>query len=145
MSHFYRALLCYFMLLPTLLATDPTTKPLVVYIHETLYSVHKERLERLCHFPVLLKPSSGSDLLAKTLLEKKAPRADVIVGLEGEQAFRQEVKGMAAVLPASLFKQLSVPFEWESDSFLPISYAYLAFLHEEDLGRLENDSLQGFF
>ncbi len=82
MFHFYRVLLCFFMLLVTISATNHSVKPLVIYIHETIYSAQKEYLTKLCDFPILLKPFSGADLLTKALLEGKESKADVIWGLE---------------------------------------------------------------
>ncbi len=130
MSHFYRALLCFFMLLLNVSATNHPVKPLVIYIHETIYSTQKEYLTKLCDFPILLKPFSGADLLGKVLWGREKLKADVIWGLEGEQAFNEKVVGIAMDLPHDLYDTLSLPFKWESRRFLPISYAYLAFLYD---------------
>ena len=103
-------------------------RPLVIYVHEIIYSAEKERLEKNCEFPFMLKPFSGAGLLSRILIEGNKSKADVVLGLEGEQAFNQKVALLAKPLPRFLFDKLSLPFKWDKNRFLPLSYAYLAFL-----------------
>lgn len=110
-------------------------RPLVVYIHETLYVTQKEILEKQCGFPLILKPFSGGDLIGKVLLEGSNLKADVVVGIEGERLNDPSIEPLTEVIPEKFFQKLSLPFSWKSKKFLPLSYAYLAFLYEA--GRLQ--------
>lgn len=117
------------------LKTQHSQEPLVVYIHETLYVTQKDTLEKQCDFPFVLKPFSGGDLVGKILLEGERLKADVVVGIEGERMNDPAMASLAKPLPRTLFEKLSLPFAWKNKQFLPLSYAYLAFLYEA--GRLQ--------
>ncbi len=119
-------------------------KPLVVYIHETLYVTQKETLEKQGDFSVILKPFSGSDLVGKILLEGSTLKADVVVGIEGERASDPRIASLAAPLPAALFQRLFLPFSWKDKRFLPISYAYLAFLYDGRTLAPSTETLESF-
>ncbi|NCP62036.1 MAG: thiamine ABC transporter substrate-binding protein [Alphaproteobacteria bacterium] len=130
--------------LGTSLKADAPEKPLVVYIHETLYVTQKEALVKHCSFPLILKPFSGSDLVGKILLEGKHLKADVVVGLEGERMNDPRIASLAESLPPALFQKLTLPFSWKNKNFLPLSYAYLAFLYEEEALQPAQETLGDF-
>ena len=140
-SLFYQTLLSLFVLIHPVCATKA---PLVVYIHETIYLSQRDTLMKHCEFPLVLKPFSGADLLSRTLLEKGSGKADIIVGLEGEQAFQPRVKEFAAQLPLEILDQLSLPFPWRDECFLPIGYSYLAFLYDRTAPSPDLKNLQSF-
>ncbi len=141
MSLFYRVLLCLFLFTPSLCAKE---KPLVVYVHESIYILQQDLLTQQCDFPLILKSFSGADLLAKALLEKGNGRADVIVGLEGEQALQQRILDIAVDLPKDLLSKISLPFSWECKRFIPLSYAYLTFLYNREKVMPDLDNLEDF-
>lgn len=142
---FGRSLIFSFFVLGFLpLQAKHSQSPLLVYVHETIYSAQKERLEKLCPFPVILKAFPGADLLGKIILERDTPKADIVLGLGGEQAFHKDIEALASRLPKSLLSRLSLPFAWDSTQFLPISYAYLAFLYHEDRVQPDQENLHKF-
>lgn len=105
-------------------------RPLVVYIHETLYVTQKEILAESCDFPIIFKSFSGADLVAKLTLERSRTKADIVLGLEGEQSSNPMIQGIAAEIPPEVQRLVQVPFVWDGSHFLPVSYGYLGFLYD---------------
>ena len=141
---FILLVLASFEALATPLKTSSSQRPLVVYIHETLYVTQKEILEKQCDFPLILKPFSGGDLVGRILLEGSSLKADVVVGIEGERLNDPSIASLAEPLSKRLLQKLSLPFSWESKKFLPVSYAYLAFLYEAGSLQPVTESLTDF-
>ncbi|HBN22172.1 MAG TPA: hypothetical protein DD412_02930 [Holosporales bacterium] len=141
---FFLSLLISFSVVAAPNKIDSSQKPLVVYIHETLYVTQKETLEKQCDFPFVLKPFSGSDLIGKILLEDEHLKADVVVGVEGERMNDPSIASLAEPLPEILFQKLSLPFSWKNKKFLPLSYAYLAFLYEAGQLQPATETLRRF-
>lgn len=75
------------------------------------------------------------DVLPRLLLEGKANRADIAIGLNTDQTARARETGLFAPHGQDT-GGLTIPVQWDDDTFLPFNWSQLAFIY--DATRLPN-------
>ncbi|MHA7875483.1 thiamine ABC transporter substrate-binding protein [Roseivivax sp.] len=92
----------------------------------------EEMFETRCNCDLQFKPG---ELLPRLLLEGEATDADVVFGLNTDVTQRARASGLFAPHGQDL-SALTLPIDWQDDTFLPFNYSHTAFVYDRD--RLES-------
>ena len=123
--------LCTFLCSFLTHAQNTSSRPLIVYVHDSFYYCMKDILDAYQEAPVVYKPLSGHHLvwaLKRGGQGGAALKADIILGLETEKIYESAIQEISAPLDEDLYHDLHLPFEWRYKTILPVTYAYYAFL-----------------
>lgn len=89
--------------------------------------VIEELFEARCDCDLQFKPG---DLLPRLLLEGTRTEADVVIGLNTDVTKRARASGLFAPHGVDL-APLTLPVDWEDDTFLPFNYSQTAFIYDD--------------
>ncbi len=71
------------------------------------------------------------DLMPRLLLEGERTEADVAIGLDSTEIARARDTGLFAAHGLEL-SPLTLPIDWQDDTFLPFNWSYLAFVYDNE-------------
>ncbi|WP_112661619.1 thiamine ABC transporter substrate binding subunit [Microvirga flavescens] len=115
------------------------TKPvLTIYTYSSFAGKYgpaktiKERFEAICNCEVnWVTAEDAGSLVGKLRLEGQSTKADVVLGLDMNQA--AEAKSLKLFAPHDTqVSGLSLPIQWQDDTFVPYDWGYYAFVYNAD-------------
>jgi thiamine transport system substrate-binding protein len=71
------------------------------------------------------------DVLPRILLEGERTKADVVIGLNTDVTARARASGLFAPHEQDV-SGLTMPVEWDDDTFLPFDWSYVAFVYDKN-------------
>lgn len=84
---------------------------------------------------------NSATMLNRVRLEGESTKADVVLGLDTNLMAEAEASGLFAEAQVDR-KALSLPFEWQSQQFVPYDYGYFAFVYDTEAMPTPPDSLE---
>lgn len=92
----------------------------------------KERFEAECACELVwVTAEDAGSLVGRLRLEDEGTKADAVVGLDMNLA--AEAKALGIFAPHGVdVKDLSLPIQWQDDTFIPFDWGYLAFVYDSN-------------
>ena len=124
--------LSFATLLATTIAVGASAEPLTIYAPDYFGSewgpgpAIKEAFEAECGCEINYVTG---DLMPRILLEGERTKADIVIGLNSDQSKQARETNLFAPHTADT-SGLTLPLEWNDDTFLPFNWSYTAFIYD---------------
>lgn len=129
---------CLSLWLATGLAQAQTKPTLTVYTYGSFAGKYgpgktvKERFEAVCGCELAwVTAEDAGSLLGRLRLEGEGTKADAVVGLDMNLA--AEARALGLFVPHGTdVKDLTLPIQWQDDTFIPFDWGYYAFVYDSN-------------
>ena len=130
---------CFFACLLISATVSAEKQTLTVYTYDSFTSDWgpgpqvKEAFEKQCDCALrFVGLEDGVSLLSRLKLEGSNTRADVVLGLDTNLTAEARATGLFQAHKLSP-QNLSLPGDWQNDTFLPYDFGYFAFVYNQEL------------